>query len=69
MDFKEIAGQNNKYYKFNSFVIMKTYTTREGIVHCSNCGSYLGDIDKEPGATFDSCGTCDQIENSTNEDF
>lgn len=49
--------------------IIETYTTREGMVHCSNCGSFLGDIDKNPRANFDNCGTCEQIENSTDEDF
>lgn len=46
---------------------MKTYTTDEGLVYCSNCGNCFGE---EP-IDISECGVCQQIESWTeeNQDF
>lgn len=42
---------------------METYETNEGIIHCSNCGSFLN---KEE-VRLDYCSHCDQVENASDE--
>lgn len=44
---------------------METYTTNEGMVHCSNCGAFIC-AEGEP--MYGECSSCWQIENADMSD-